>query len=207
MASSRDATSEEHGSNEDVFATQTPVTTAKLIADHLWWRDYERKDNLVSWSSSMLFLIRYIFYGHHRARDGASLHAIRLLILDSDKFPCRTFIQDCDLISAFRGFDARERDGLKNLAYPRADTIHYFGACLSQGSLCIRGKCSTVSAQDMIDKGLLKLHPVFRQAWTKHLRLLCNLERTGGFPLLFTFLLYYHSAWTRAQSLKDCGPT
>ena len=112
-ASSRDATSEEHESNEDVFATQTPEATAQLIADHLWWTRKERSDNLVSWSSSMLFLIRYIFYRHYDGNDRSSLHDIRLLVVDTEKLPAHTFIRDSDLISAFKRFDAREEKGLK----------------------------------------------------------------------------------------------
>lgn len=35
VASSRDAASELHGNDEDIFATNTPCETAKLVADHL----------------------------------------------------------------------------------------------------------------------------------------------------------------------------
>ena len=47
-ASSRDATSEKDWSNQDVFTTHTPLATATLIADYLWWTREERSDNLVS---------------------------------------------------------------------------------------------------------------------------------------------------------------
>ncbi|KAK5734040.1 hypothetical protein LTS12_026797 [Elasticomyces elasticus] len=47
-ASSRDATSEAHKSNEDVFSAQTPEAIATRIADHLWWRKLARSDNLAS---------------------------------------------------------------------------------------------------------------------------------------------------------------
>ena len=107
QASSRDAISGEHGSNEDIFATQTPTNTAILIADHLWWRKGDRSDNLVSWSSSMLFLIRYIFYRHYDSNDRSFWHHIHLLVVDTEKFPARTFIRDSDLISAFKNFDSR----------------------------------------------------------------------------------------------------
>jgi hypothetical protein len=35
VASSRDAASELHGNDEDIFSTVTPDVTAKLVADHL----------------------------------------------------------------------------------------------------------------------------------------------------------------------------
>lgn len=164
-ASSRDATSEELGSNEDIFTTRTLEATASLVADHLWWTRENRSDNLVSWSSSMLFLIRYVFYRHYDSNDRSSLHDIRLLVVDTEKFPAHTFIRDSDLISAFEKFDIREKNGLKSLAYRRTNTDHYFGEYLSQGSLRISGKCSTVSAQTMMDRGLLDLHIAFRRAF------------------------------------------
>jgi len=163
-ACSRDATAEKHGSNEDIFATQTPCATAKIIADHLWWTRDERSDNLVSWSSSMLFLIRYIFYRHYDSTDESSLHDIHLLVIDTERFPARTFIRDSDLISAFKRFDDREKSGLKSIAHLRDNTAHYFGEYLSQGSSRISGKCSKVSAQSMISRRLLDLHVVFRRA-------------------------------------------
>lgn len=43
----------------------------------------------------------------------------------------------------------------------RSHTHHYFGEYLSQGSLNISGKCRTVSAQAMIERGLFNLHDVF----------------------------------------------
>lgn len=164
-SSSRDATSEKYGSDEDIFATQTPEAAANLIADHLQWTKGDRSDNLVSWSSSMLFLIRYIFYRHYDSNDRSSLDDICLLVIDTKKFPARTFIRDSDLISAFEQFDVREKNGLKLMAYLRAKTDHYFGEYLSQGSLRISGKCRTVSAQTMINKGLLDLHVVFKEAF------------------------------------------
>ena len=148
--SSRDAAAGQHLSDEDIFSTQTPEETARLIADHLSWRRGPRRDNLVSWSSSMLFLIPYIFYRHHDKNDGSSLRDIRILVTDTEKFPARTFIRDTDLISAFKAFDSREKYGLKSMDWLRSHTHHYFGEYLSQGSLNISGKCRTVSAQAMI---------------------------------------------------------
>ena len=98
-------------------------TTAILIADHLWWTRDERSDNLVSWSSSMLFLIRYIFYRHYDSNDRSSLHDIHLLVIDTEKFPARTFIRGCDLISAFEKFDVREKNGLTSMDYLRTVLI------------------------------------------------------------------------------------
>jgi hypothetical protein len=169
IASSRDAASELHGSDKDIFASDTLCKTAELVADHLWWTkdqgDARRRDNLVSWSSSMLFLIRYMFYRHHDSADGSPLDDIHLLVVDTEAFPPHTFIRDLDLIQAFQRFDHRKQNGLLSLASLRNTTRHYFGEYLSQGSLHISGKCSTMSADTMVSRGLLDLNDVFRSAY------------------------------------------
>lgn len=164
-ASSRGAVAEEYGHNEDIFATETLEATAQRVADHLWWAEGGRRDNLVSWSSSILFLIRYVFYRHYNNRDGSSFHDIRLLIIDTKKFPAQTFIRDLDLISAFERFDIRQEKGLQAMARMRKNTNFYFGEYLSQGSLHIGRNCNIVSAQAMIDRGLLDLRPLFKRAF------------------------------------------
>lgn len=165
QASSRDAAAGKQTSNEDIFSTSTLETTAIQIADHLWWRRWRRDDNLVSWSSSALFLLLYIFYRHHDSSDGSSLDDIRLLVVDTKKFQDHTFIRDTDLISAFKEFDTREEKSLDSMDRLRKKPDYYFGEYLSQGALRISGKCSTVSAQTMIDRGLLNLHAVFKEAY------------------------------------------
>lgn len=86
-------------------------------------------------------------------------------MIDTDNFPPRTFIRDADLISAFEKFDIRGGDNsLNSMAHLRTNTRHYFEEYLSQASKTINGKCSTVSAQNMVVKGLLHLHSVFEEA-------------------------------------------
>ncbi|KAF2158345.1 hypothetical protein M409DRAFT_33905, partial [Zasmidium cellare ATCC 36951] len=166
-ASSRDAALRIPGSDKDVFATKTREATARLIADHLWWErdqgDTRRRDNLVSWSSSMLFLIRYMFYRHYDIADKSSLDDIHLLVVETKALPAHTFIRDTDLISAFEQFDSRETRGLKQMAKQRDGDL-YFGEYLSQDSPRLDGKCCAVSAYVLIYKGLLHLHDGFQSA-------------------------------------------
>lgn len=168
VASSRDAASELHVSDKDIFATGTLCKTAELVADHLWWtRDQEderRRENLVSWSCSMLFLIRYMFYRHYDSADRSPLGDIHLLVVDTEAFPHHTFIRDSDLIQAFEQFDNRKPKGLLSLA-SLCKTRQYFGKYLSQRSLQISGKCSTISARTMVSRGLLDLNDVFKSAY------------------------------------------
>lgn len=112
----------------------------------------------------MLFLIRYMFYRHYDSADESLLGDIHLLVVDTEAFPPHTFIRDSDLIQAFKRFDNRKQNGLLSLASLR-DARHYFGEYLSQGSLQISGKCSTISAHTMVLRGLLDLNDIFRNAY------------------------------------------
>lgn len=165
VSRSRDASSGKQGWDEDIFATSAPVETARTIADHLWWRRRsDRADNLVSWTSSILFAVRYMFYRHYDPKDGSPLADINLLILDTSTFMGGTFIRDVDLIAAFKSFDNNDVQSLQAMARLRSRPEFYFGEYLSQGSLTMRGRCSYVSAATMISSGILELHHSFQQA-------------------------------------------
>jgi hypothetical protein len=112
----------------------------------------------------MLSLIRYMFYRHYDSADESLLSDIHLLVIDTEAFPPHTFIRDSDLIQAFKPFDNRKWNGLLSLASLR-DARFYFGEYLSQGSLQISGKCSTISAHTMVLRGLLDLNDVFKYAY------------------------------------------
>jgi hypothetical protein len=62
------------------------------------------EDNLVSWTSSLLFAIAYIFHLHANSRDGSTFN-ISLCIVDTTGFPKRVFLRDMDLIRAYCSFD------------------------------------------------------------------------------------------------------
>ena len=121
-------------------------------------------DNLVSWTSSIFFAIRYMFYRRYDHKDGSRLEDISLLVLDTSKFLSGTFIRDLDLIAAFESFDNDDNQSLQAMARLHARPKFYFGEYLSQGSLTTRGKCSYVSAATMISGGILGLHSSFQQA-------------------------------------------
>lgn len=76
--------------------------------------------------------------------------------LDTQKIAQGAFIRDIDLIEAFSPFD----EGLRKFARMRGGK-NYFGEYLSQGALNIAGHNTIVSAQDMINNGLLLLRPEF----------------------------------------------
>ena len=72
---------------------------AGTLNRHLcWWGKPTDPDNLVSWTSSLLFAFQYIFYRHNHSRDRSSLDGIDLCIVDTATFPDGGFLPDMDLI-------------------------------------------------------------------------------------------------------------
>lgn len=155
------------GSREDIFFNLDPSkkrNVARTLNLHLrWWREDEMEDNFVSWTSSLLFAIQYIYYRHLDSRDRSSLEEIKLYVVDTTLFHPKTFLRDLDLIHAFRDFDDH-RDGknLANVQIMRNKPNLYFGEYLSQGSLKIANKCQVISAESLFENDRLRgLQPHF----------------------------------------------
>jgi len=126
-----------------------------MVNRHLrWWKG---GDNLVSWTSSLLFALVYVFHLHANKSDNSSLNDICLCIVDTSSISEGIFIKDLDLIEAYHSFNS-ELEDLQKLRL----TKHYFGEYLSQGSLKIEAKCDIVSAQAMVDRGLFDVLPPLR---------------------------------------------
>ncbi|EDN08841.1 predicted protein [Histoplasma mississippiense (nom. inval.)] len=172
---------------EDTFSalnSERRRVIARALNEHLrWWPKYNSNDNFVSWTSSLLFALQYVFYRHLSASDGSSLEEIKLYVLDTTRFPRGTFIRDLDLIGAFRKFDDHPFwKNLDNLWRLRVDHGYYFGEYLSQGSLKIVDKCQMITAQALTDENKLYiLQPLFKERckppqknerpdWTKEVR-------------------------------------
>lgn len=156
-------------SKRDIFSNlhnDELARVARTLNLHLrWWPKDRLEDNFVSWTSSLLFAIQYIYYRHQDSRDGSSLEDIDLYVIDTTQFPVGTFLRDLDLIKAFRASDTHPKGkgkDLKDLLARRKKPDCYFGEYLSQGSLKIEGKCQRISAATILDHGLLRrLQPEF----------------------------------------------
>lgn len=165
----------------DIFARDDKLV-ARMLCQHLWWMEGP-EDNLVSWTSSLLFALVYVFHLHANSRDGSEFNDISLCIIDTTKFAAGTFLQDLDLIKAYVSHDA----DLRKLEEIRLDK-YYFGEYLSQGALEIQDKCEIVPASAMIEHGLLTLRPDFKSfaSWPKMKRppwanpVLSLREKVGG---------------------------
>ena len=168
-AKSKDAANARASSQTDIFVRSAP-RVANMLDKHLWKKENSKFDNFVSWSCSLLYAIQYIFYRHHE--DRTSLDKIDLYIVDTAKLPKGAFVRDMDLISVFGPLNAglQKLQGIRNGTaqnnpqsnLPDFLRSYYFGEYLSQGALKIEACCSVVSAQEMLDAGLLDLRGEFR---------------------------------------------
>ncbi|KAG9242212.1 hypothetical protein BJ878DRAFT_184442 [Calycina marina] len=146
---SMDARDGNQNSRVDIFARESKEQVAGMLYRHLRWLPGP-EDNLVSWTSSMLFALVYIFHLRANTRNGSAFDDISLCIVDTTEFPKEVFIRDMDLIRAYLQYNA-DLEGFKSL---RSRDDYYFGEYLSQGALKIEDKCGIVSAQAIIDRGL-----------------------------------------------------
>lgn len=156
-------------SQEDIFSNLNPqkrINVAGTLNKHLrWWPKDGPEDNFISWTSSLLFALRYIYYRFSSSRDGSSLQKIKLCVVDTTRFPRGAFVRDLDLIEAFHQFDHYHRPGrdLQDLQCMR-EGHHYFGEYLSQGSLKVAGKCQIVSADVFFGRDRLHhVQPLFEE--------------------------------------------
>ena len=151
-----------------------------MLSRHLWWEGKDdEEDNLVSWTSSLLFVLQYAFYRYRHHRTG--LNRMFICVIDTSKLPKDVFLRDMDLIRAYSQFNNR----LAEMQRLRCGPC-YFGEFLSQGVLRIKGNCSIVSMQDIIDTGLMQLRPEFEgfekrpATWAKAVVNLRRLDTNGS---------------------------
>lgn len=131
---------------------------ADMLNRHLRWEGGS-PSNLLSWTSSLLFALQYVFYRHHT--DRVALEDITLFVVNTTLFQRGAFVQDMDLLSIFSKFNHRLRNfqDLRTNNTGNFSKCFYFGEYLSQGALKIEGKCSSTTGKDIIDKGLFFLRP------------------------------------------------
>lgn len=152
------------GCKMDILKRTDDKQVAGMLNRHLRWMEGP-SDNLVSWTSSILFALTYIFHLHANERDGSAFEDICLCIVDTSCFPKGVFLRDMDLIDAYRNFDQDLKDfaSLRSKKHSSFSGFYYFGEYLSQGALKIANKCEIVAAQKMIAAGLYDLQPKFQE--------------------------------------------
>ncbi|KAJ5088247.1 hypothetical protein N7456_011863 [Penicillium angulare] len=121
-------------STRDIFANPGKALTAKTLNLHLRWFIQEGIEyNLVSWTSSLLFAIQYIYYRRADPRDGSDVKDIKLHDIHSSRPRC-----------------------LKGMKTMRNGEKCYFGEYLSQGSLKVENKCQVISVNVLFENNLLR---------------------------------------------------
>ncbi|KAL9124114.1 MAG: hypothetical protein Q9217_006523 [Psora testacea] len=148
----------------NILARQDKSEVARMLNIHLrWWGTLLDPDNLVSWTSSLLFALQYVFYRHYSSKDRSSLDRIDLCVVDTATSPKGVFVRDMNLIHIFHSFhqNLRKFEDLRMKRYRGLTGSYYFGEYLSQGALKIEDKCQIVSAQAIVDHGLFDIRPEF----------------------------------------------
>ncbi|KAK1948797.1 hypothetical protein LY78DRAFT_708518 [Colletotrichum sublineola] len=110
----------------DLFARANKRQVADMIYTHLNWYEND-SDNLVSWTSSLLFVLVYIFYLRANIRNGSAFENISLCIMDTTCFPTGSF------------------ETLRSKKHSSWLGHFYFGEYLSQGALRIEDDCEVAN--------------------------------------------------------------
>lgn len=167
---SMDASAADASAQRDLLACENSKV-AETLNKHLRWKKMEAGSaNLVSWTSSLLFALRYIFHLHRRgSKDRESvtfppipLENMRLCIVRTDGLEKGVFVRDSHLINHYAKYSPPGED--KDLNYFQQlrhskKGPYYFGEFLSQGALKIKDRCEIVDAKRIVDFGLLSLMP------------------------------------------------
>lgn len=159
---SRDAARNTDDYEVNVYARKDKAAAAKMINSHFRQSftnssdSDARRDNLISWTSSLLSALLYIFHRHTSPADGPPpLTDIHLCVLDTSSYNEGAFIRAESLIAAFREHSPE----LQKLERQRADNPCHQGEYLSQGRLNIEGACEIASADKLVGCGLFTLLP------------------------------------------------
>lgn len=157
-------------SRVDLLSRTTGEIT-QMLYSHLTKSCFGGKDtdNLMSWSSSLLFVLQYAIWRCHQRRCGPT--EIQICTIDTRKFPRGQFARDMSLLRAYR--EAPELDNKTRSFFKfRLENSYYDnGEYLSQGTLHHAGRSSTECLFQLIQKGLHDLYPEFAEttamsSWT-----------------------------------------
>lgn len=144
--------------NENLLDLDSCVGADRLYKHFMWKRGHETSCNFMSWSSSLLFLLQYVFYRHTWMGD--KFDDIKLLVVDTTKLPKGTFAKDMDLLNILNTACACDYHKLLEKFVKMRKGKCYFGEYLTQGSLeMFEGECRQVTFREMVDLGLFKLLP------------------------------------------------
>jgi hypothetical protein len=174
VASSASMFSKAGGSRSDILSLELE-NRAKRLGAHLTklcFGDGDHADDLMSWSSSMLFVLQYAIWRCNVSKGRRSPADTYICVVDTTKFPRGQFARDTWLLQQCRGSQNEHRNvesaiRLRELQERAYDNGEY----LSQGLLVHRNRSAVTTLEDLIQAGLHKLYPEFndpngKQKWT-----------------------------------------
>ncbi|KAK4893547.1 hypothetical protein LTR49_028481, partial [Elasticomyces elasticus] len=150
-----------------------PDESCKRLCDHLQKKCFGNAnfdDNLMSWSSSLLFVLQYAIWRCNVRR--CSPAEVSVCVVDTTKFPHGQFARDMWSLEKYDAASNESAD-LRKLLHLRKEYDN--GEYLSQGALNHKDRSSIVTLEKLIRSGLHDLHPEFANAsggegWTSRVR-------------------------------------
>lgn len=116
----------------------------------------QNPDNLMSWTSSLLYAIQYALY--RRYRYGCASEDIKICVIDTTKFPRGQFVHAKRLLEVYyqsvKRADMRNSYNTRLLMY-----IYQNGEYLSQGLLSHKGRSCLVTLAHLEKNGLCSIYP------------------------------------------------
>ncbi|MBE3042279.1 hypothetical protein IMZ48_06805 [Candidatus Bathyarchaeota archaeon] len=135
---------------------------SSMLHGHFTKRPFNvaQDDNLMSWSSSLLFVIQNAIW---RSRIGKIAPSdVTICAVDTTKFPLGQFVRDMWLIKTYRDdTPCKDQRDFFDFRLKRSDYDN--GEYLSQGLVNHGGRSCTFSLQDLINAGLHDLYPEFAE--------------------------------------------
>ncbi|KAF2111562.1 hypothetical protein BDV96DRAFT_666119 [Lophiotrema nucula] len=177
IASKASITESQESGRTDILTLEKHKAT-KLLHLHLTKPCFGGRcsDDLMSWTSSLLFAIQYAVW---RLRVGERRESeIKICAVDTKKFPLGQFMRDTSLLKAYHA-TAKELDAddpaRKFFDFRLGNEDYYNGEYLSQGAVNHSNRSCVVSLEHLMQAGLFQLYPEFRDAsgrnlWAKRVR-------------------------------------
>jgi hypothetical protein len=141
-------------SRVDIFSPKRHNPSGMLYGHLIGPYTSTRDDNLVSWSSSLMFVIQRANYRCYQNSIGVD--NVYICAVDTTKFPNRQFVRDKYLMRRFPGSN-KEEVYFRSLRFN--DSRYDNGEYISQGILNIQGRSCTMSLEDLEIAGFGSLYP------------------------------------------------
>ncbi|CAN9149151.1 hypothetical protein CC77DRAFT_953945 [Alternaria alternata] len=166
-----------HGTNDDnkIASVESRIGLSKQgridllqreridAAKRLHWhldpesRTAEEDDNLMSWTSSLLFAIQCAIWRSQGRQPGD----FKICVVDTRKFPQGQFARDLWLFKAIESITLPQGQARNFFRFRQTNSDYYNGEYLSQGTTNIANRSCITSLQNLKEAGLSELYPEF----------------------------------------------